>query len=131
MGADYCWTFVRVPSEYVETIFHSPTIDVDGYRNYLRKHVALADIESMRSLLNDERGIDANDLPTDRDVTSMFYEAIENVVAISRYHSRESQMSTIDGTTIIHTGGPSWGDPPTNDWDSIGLVNLLLDGWAE
>jgi hypothetical protein len=95
----------------------------------LRNHVTLAEVKALRSILTEERGLDFSDIPSDRDVMSTFYDAIEDVVAIARYHSRESQVSTIDGTTIIHTGGPTWGDSPTEDWDSVGLVNLLLDEW--
>lgn len=126
MGADYCWSRVEVPPECV-TIDHDlpyAFIDVEAFEKYLLDVLALTTPEARRSLGEELLGLDA-DNDTDRDIEETWKRAIGIVVRCAAGERRDASWSVVGNMVIVHSGGVTWGDSPTDAFDAIVAVDAL------
>lgn len=126
MGADYCWARVEVPPECVTIDHEGPyhSINTLAYERYLHDLLASVPFDARRSLGEEVLGTDA-EADSDRYIEDAWMRAIEKVVACAAGTQRDASWSVIGGMVIIHSGGVTWGDSPTDAFDAIMAVDAL------
>lgn len=128
VGADYLWACVEVPDEFV-TIDHdrpSTTIDSSGFARYLFDRLASLDLGVRVHLACEHLGADEDDPVEEIDL--MWSDAITIVVSGLAGERRDTTWTRFGETVIVHSGGPSWGDYPTDSFCPLIAVDALL--WA-
>jgi hypothetical protein len=117
MGADYLWTYYELAPEPLDDL------DVEAVVARLRGALDAASDAAVLDAYNDVTRRDEDDASEAR---AELIDALD-VLTTER---RDVAMSSIGGVTIVHTGGPTWGDSPTDAWDSI-IALWALDRLAE
>lgn len=124
MGADYCWMCVEVPTEFAtidhETVHYS--IDVPGYGQYLDTTLSMVPTSVRRLLAEQSFGFEDE---TDEEVEAAFREAFAVVLDCAAGNRRDAAWSVVAGSIIIHSGGMSWGDSPSDAFDALVAVDAL------
>ena len=126
MGADYYWVAVELPDAAITRDHDSAlfTIEPALVRAHFRYLASRLDAETRRDLLDNVFSIEGDE--TDTEVLAAYDESIEAVIGIIENRSRDAAYSSIGGTVFVHSGGPSWGDPPTDSFDHIRLLDELV-----
>ena len=118
MGADFCYTYTTVEGsrkEWLETLemfLHTDTlIEILVDTGYIY-------------LIDDEVDIDEDGQEAyDKAVRELFANTINEVWDAIEHRSREVAVLEIGGEKILLTGGMSWGDSPTDIYDTINLYD--------
>jgi hypothetical protein len=110
MGADMLITFARVPEN----------VDIDllkGRAESISEDERLYVLETLDFYSDDER--------SGQDPVELLKDAIDEVFCSP---SRELADVHIDGKRYLFTGGLSWGDLPTEIFQSLSLIHLVTEG---
>lgn len=126
MGADYCWMCVEVPTEFAtidhETVHYS--IDAEGYQRYLTETITMVPASVRRELAIQSLGVGDDD-ETDDEIIEAWQGAIAVVLECARGQRRDASWSVVSGSIIIHSGGLSWGEGPTDAFDALVALDAI------
>lgn len=126
MGADYCWMYVEVPPECV-TIDHDlpgADIDIDAYGRYLTGLIEEADPGLLRTLAIEMFRFGDDD-ESDDSIERAWQASFDIVLDCARGKRRDAAYSVINNMVILHSGGMSWGEGPTDAFDALHAVDTL------
>lgn len=122
MGYDYLWNYVPVPPKYEPFT----TANAKAWADELTVEVSRLSEERLQALMAQQWHEDS-----DEGREEFRQELVESIQAIitgaPEYSPRDIALSTVEGHLIIHTGGLSGGDDPTDSWAALALVAELVE----
>lgn len=117
MGADFCYTYTTVKGSREEALETAEKISV--------KHLDAILVDTGYDYLVDEFG-DEGDEFHEQAVREVFRTTINEVWDAIEHRSREAAVLEINGEKVLLTGGLSWGDSPTDIYDTINLYDDFM-----
>ena len=111
MGADLVVATLELPD--------TGKYDIEEWYLLLSAFLNTKSEEEVSDLINDSAF-----WPEDGDNYSILRNAIEDSILVD---SRDKGFYLLHGKWVIITGGMTWGDTPSDSFDSVGLVQMLID----